>query len=240
MARGRRSAKKARGVGYWAWRVVALVALIALGFAAWLWWDMRDWRPDPTLYPEQGAVIPSEPEQLNYNTLKAVGAQFVYLRLEQAPRALDNDFADRLARAEAAGLQVGVLVPFDPCLLADPQSAYFTQMVPRTNALLPPAIALLRTADDCEPAVSDAAVESEVMTLINQIELHAGKPVILKLSREFEERHNTARTTARDLWLMRDRAAPDYAGRPWLLWSANDALESQAAKEPLEWVVVQK
>jgi lysozyme len=88
--------------------------------------------------------------------------------------------------------------------------------------------------------VSDAAVESELMTLINQIEIHAGKPVILKLSRAFQDRHRTATALARDLWLMRDRARPDYAGRPWLLWSANSSLVTEASEEPLEWVVVQK
>jgi lysozyme len=106
--------------------------------------------------------------------------------------------------------------------------------------LLAPAIALESLADGCQPEVSDAAVESELMTLINQIETHAGKPVILKLSPAFEARHRTATTLARDLWLARDRARPDYAGRPWLLWSANSALVSEASEEPIEWVVVQK
>ena len=36
------------------------------------------------------------------------------------------------------------------------------------------------------------------------------------------------------------RARPDYAGRPWLLWSANSQLVSEATEEPIEWVVVQK
>ena len=70
--------------------------------------------------------------------------------------------------------------------------------------------------------------------------MHAGKPVILKLGSEFEARHGTAETTARDLWLVRDRARPDYAGRPWLLWSANSQLVSEAAPDAIEWVVVQR
>ena len=75
---------------------------------------------------------------------------------------------------------------------------------------------------------------------VTYIETHAGRPVILKLSPAFQDRHNTATTLARDLWLARDRARPDYAGRPWLLWSANSALVTEAAAEPVEWVVVQK
>ena len=225
----------------WLLRLAALAALLALAFAVWLWWDMREWRPDEALYPEQGALTPANGADIKFPTLKAVGAQFVYLPLvdELATRG-GMSFSDRFQRARAAGLQVGVVLNFDPCAPADIQSGAFAQMVPRDPGLLPPAIGLNRLADECAPKVSDAAVESELMTLINQIEMHSGKPVILKLGRAFQERHRTATALARDLWLMRDRARPDYAGRPWLLWSANSQLVSEASEEPIEWVVVQK
>lgn len=223
----------------WLWRLAALAAAFGLAFAAWLWWDMREWRPDIALYPEQGALVPPGAAPVRFETLKAVGAQFVYLPLG-AGAGGPGGFADRFASAQAAGLKVGVLLPFDPCLGADAQSGVFAQMVPRDARLLPPAIGLDRLADACDPKVSDAAVESELMTLINQVELHAGRPAILKLSPAFEARHRTATALARDLWLMRDRARPDYAGRPWLLWSANSARVTEASEEPVEWVVVQK
>ena len=238
MARGRKN--RGGGLSRWLVRAMATLVLVGLTFAAWLWWDMRSWRPDAALYPEQGAVVASGSLPVRFETLNAIGADFVYLELAGSASEPDPGFAARLAAARAAGLKVGVIEPFDPCLRADEQSARFTRMVPRDGDLLPPAIALDSTASGCEPAVSDAAVESELMTLVNQIELHAGKPVILKLGREFEARHGTATTTARDLWLVRDRARPDYAGRPWLLWSANSQLVSEASEDPIEWVVVQK
>lgn len=238
MARSKR--KKGSGLTRWLLRGVALAVLVALGFAAWLWWDMREWRPDAASYPEQGAAIASGAAPVRFETLKAIGADFVYLDLAGAVGAPDPGFAARLNAARKVGLAVGVVQPFDPCLSADVHSARFTQMVPRDADLLPPAIALSRTATACEPAVSDAAVESELLTLINQIEMHAGKPVILKLSEEFEARHRTASTTARDLWLMRDRARPGYSPRPWLLWSANSQMVSEASEERIEWVVVQR
>jgi lysozyme len=203
---------------------------------------MRDWRPDPALYPEQGALVPASGGPVRFETLKAIGAGFVYLPLTAAaPGAgAPGGFADRFTLARTSGLKTGVVLVFDPCAGADAQSGTFAQMVPRDPDLLPPAIALGQLADGCDPKVSDAAVESELMTLINQIELHAGKPVILKLSPGFQERHKTATALARDLWLARDRARPDYAGRPWLLWSANSARVTEASEEPVEWVVVQK
>ena len=241
MARGRRNKRGGSASRRWLLRLLALAVLVGLAFAGWLWWDMREWRPDEALYPEQGAQVAASGAPVRFETLKAIGARFVYLPLVDAAATRGGTtFAERFAAARAAGLQVGVVLNFDPCAPADLQSGAFAQMVPRDPALLPPAIGLLRLADDCSPAVSDAAVESELMTLINQIEMHAGKPVILKLSSAFEQRHRTATALTRDLWLMRDRARPDYAGRPWLLWSANSALVTAASEEPVEWVVVQK
>lgn len=225
----------------WLLRSFALVGLVAFAFAAWLWWDMRDWHPDETLYPEQGAVAPAGTAAVKFETLKAIGAQFAYIPLVDEPSVGGGRaFSERFRRARETGLQVGVVLDFDPCAPADGQSGAFAQMVPRDPDLLPPAIGLGGLADACAPAVSDAAVESELMTLINQIEMHAGKPVILKLSPAFEARHRTATALSRDLWLMRDRARPDYAGRPWLLWSANSQRMTAASEEPIEWVVVQK
>lgn len=241
MARAR---KTKAGIGRWGFRTVALLVLVALSFAAWFWWDMRGWRPDAALYPEQGAVVSAGPlvreRGVNLVTLKAIGARFAYLQLASDPRLSADSFADRYERAFDAGLEVGVLLPFNPCLKADVQSALFAQMVPRDPALMSPAIALGSTADRCAAPVSDAAVESELLTLINQIEMHSGKRVILQLSREFEERHEISRIIERDLWLKRDRARPDYAARPWLLWSANSQYMSEASDDPIEWVVVQR
>lgn len=229
------------GARRWLLRLLALAVLFGLAFAAWLWWDMRSWHPDEVVYPEQGALVPADGGEVRFSTLRAIGAQFVYLPLTGGPApGAPGGFADRFAAARAAGLQVGVVLDFDPCAGADAQSGRFAQMVPRDADLLPPAIALSQLSDTCTPKVSDASAESELMTLINQIEIHAGKPALLKLSPAFQERHNTATALARDLWLARDRARPDYAGRPWLLWSANSARVTEASEAPVEWVVVQK
>jgi lysozyme len=77
------------------------------------------------------------------------------------------------------------------------------------------------------------------MTFVNEVETHTGKAVLLKLSPAFEKRYHTAHAIDRNLWLMRDRYQPDYAGRPWTMWTANSALENEAGSDDLRWVVVQ-
>lgn len=224
----------------WLWLAFALVVLATILYSAWLFVDMRSWQPGRSAFPEQGAVIPSGASGTRFETLKAQGADFVYLELAPPGGPPDPGFRSRFSQAREAGLQVGIVQPFDPCLRADPQSARFTQMVPRDTELLPPAIALVELPITCNPQVSEAAVASEVLTLVNQIEMHAQKPVILKLGRAFETKFRIAMMIERDLWLIRDRAEPRYAPRPWLLWSANSRLLSDAAAQPIEWVVVQR
>ncbi|MEO0463011.1 MAG: glycoside hydrolase family 25 protein [Pseudomonadota bacterium] len=222
------------------WQLGALVVLAAIVYAAWLWIDMQSWRPAEETYPEQGALIASGSDTVRFETLKAIGAQFVYLELAGVSGEPDPLFGARLEAARAAGLKVGIVLPFDPCRRADPHSERFTRMVPRDADLLPPAIALVEVPIACEEQVFDASVTSEVLTLVNQVEGHSGKPAILKLGDAFEMKYRLAGRMERDLWLIRDRARPRYAGRPWLLWSANSQLETQASAQPVEWVVVQR
>jgi lysozyme len=106
--------------------------------------------------------------------------------------------------------------------------------------MLPPAVDLDMLADGCPVRVSDAAVESELMTFLNQIETHTGKATILKVSSTFEDRYHLGAALDRNLWLVRMRLQPDYAGRPWTMWSANTMYASDAASVPLRWVVVQR
>jgi len=239
-SRSKKPRSKGGGLIRRLFQLAAMMALGALIYSAWFWYDMRSWKPDEALYPEQGAAIPSGAAGVRFKTLKATGADFVYLELGPVAAPPDPGFREHMHAAKTAGLKVGILQPFDPCQRADPQSARFTRMVARDAELLPPAIALIRLPESCSERVSDAAVTSEVTTLVNQIEAHAGKPVILKLGKDFEARLRLADALDRDLWLSRDRSRPRYAQRPWLLWSANEQLVSEAMEQPIEWVVVQK
>ncbi|WP_454597578.1 glycoside hydrolase family 25 protein [Qipengyuania sp. SM2507] len=232
----RRRARK-RG-SRWLPRLLALVLLIALSGGGWAWWESRNWRPDEAKWADQGALIGEGDGTVRFRTLKGLGAGFVYLEASRGADGKDAAFPDNFAAARAAGLQIGAVHRFDPCSRADGQSANFVTTVPRDVELLPPAIMLERTAEDCPERVSRAAVQSEVMTLVNQIEAHTGKPVILAPAEDFEESYAVAARIDRNLWLSRNWNEPTYAGRPWLLWTANTAFQTEAAEQALRWVVV--
>ena len=120
------------------------------------------------------------------------------------------------------------------------QAANFVTVVPRDAHMLPPAVELTTLADHCLEPVPDAKVVSELMTFLNQIETHTGQAAVLKIGPGFEARYHIAHAIDRNIWVIRDRFEPDYAGRPFTLWTANAALTNAADDQPLRWVVVQR
>ena len=223
----------------WRMRIAALVLLVALGAGGWAWWRAQHWAPPREEYPVQGVLIGAADGEANFRSLRAIGADFAYLEASAGASARDARFPANLARVRDSGLSFGAVHAYDPCVPAERQAANFVTIVPRDDTLLPPAIALDKLADECPDAVSEAAVESELTTFLNQVEGHVGKPAVLKVSVAFEERYHIAGHIERNLWLTRDWWQPDYAGRPWTLWTANAALRTEAGDEPVRWVVLQ-
>ena len=234
-ARGGASAGRRRGL-----RLLALVALVAMIGGAWGWWTMRHWQPSRAAFPVQGVEVGSDDGVVDFTAVKAIGAEFAYVDASASAFARDPAVVTNLDAARAAGLQVGALHRYDPCQPADKQAANFVTVVPRDALMLPPAVELDQLADNCLVKVGDAAVESELMTFLNQIETHTDKPAILKIGTGFEAKYHVAGALDRPLWLTRDWMQPDYGGRPWALWTANSAHSTSASDRPLRWVVVQR
>lgn len=226
------------------WRIAGALLLALILAALWGWWRLAHWMPARADWPVQGIEVgatdaPTPGEPVNFTGFKAIGADFAYLDASRGAKERDKGFTANLAAVRAAGMQFGAVHHFDPCVPAELQAANFVTTVPRDPELLPPAVALDDTADGCDDNISEAAVESELTTFLNQIEGHTGKPALLKLSRGFEERYRIAARIERNLWLTGDWIEPAYGGRPFTLWTANSALRSQASEQTVRWVVVQ-
>lgn len=229
-----------RTKGSWRLRALGAAVLLAIIAGAWGWWDLRQWRPSKLEFPMQGVEVSGSDGTVDFRALKATGASFAYLDASASAFARDPGFVRNLEEARAAKLQVGAVHKYDPCQPAESQAANFVTVVPRDKTMLPPAVDLDLLAEECPVKVTDAGVESELMTFINQIETHTGKPTILKISSAFESRYHLSSVIDRNVWLVRTRFQPDYAGRPWTLWSASSMFRSEAAERPLNWVVVQR
>lgn len=223
------------------WRIW-IQALLFLGLVAgggFVWWQSKHWSPPRADYPVQGVITGEAEGVVDLSALRTARADFVYLEASSGADHRDASFGRNLAALAGTDIPHGAVHAYDPCVPAEDQAANFVTIVPRDPDLMPPVIALSRPPSDCGDPVIEAGLESELTTFINQVEGHAGQPVVLKISPEFEEQYGIASRIERNLWLERDWLAPDYAGRPWTLWTANRQLTNPANGEPMRWVVVQ-
>lgn len=224
----------------WRRRIAALLLLAGLVAGVTAWWIGRHWMPDRALYPMQGALVGAADGAVDFNALSAVGADFVYLEASSGALGRDAAFARNLAAVQRSGLNFGVVHDYDPCIPAERQAANFVTIVPRGTSQLPPAIALDRLATECDDSMFEQAVESELITFLNQVEGHVGQPAVLKISPRFEAEYAIAGRMERNLWLERDWLLPEYGGRPFALWTANSALRGEGTPGPVRWVVLRQ
>lgn len=227
------------------WRVGAVVLAGALLTGAGsAWWRAAHWEPSAKAYPVQGAWLDQRHDARTVLTLAEGGAdgaplvRFLYATASIGASGRNDRFAEERERAGRSGLPVGAVHVFDPCVPADRQSANFVTLVPRDGDLLPPAVRLDATGEDCPRPVRAAEVESELVTFLNQIEAHAGRRAILAPSAAFEEAYGFGGRSRRPLWLTQDRAEPAYAGGNWTIWTANSALSLPQLDMSVGWLVM--
>lgn len=226
--------KPARFPGLWP-RVAAALALILVIGAASLWWFWRSWEPSREEYPVQGVAVSSTQGDINWAGVRANGADFAYIHVSTGTSARDAAFPVNWAGARAAGLGYGAELTYDPCARASDQATLFITTVPRDNAALPPAIRL-GDVPGCAPGRD--RVLSELNTLVNLVEAHSGKPVLLHLSPAFEQAYRISEGVDRTVWLDGNFFPPDYAARNWVMWTASDGRRLNAVEGPVKWVVV--
>jgi lysozyme len=134
-------------------------------------------------------------------------------------------------------LRYGAVLDFSLCGRAAGQATRFVTTVPRDNAALPPVIRL-DFDPGCTARPGRDAVLSELNTLVNLVESNAGKPVLLNISKAFEEEYDIASGINRTLWLDGNFFPPDYATRRWVMWTANDMRHIDGIDGPVRWGVV--
>lgn len=223
----------------WRWRIVALLLLVAAVGGIYAWWEAQHWAPARDAYPVQGVLIGASDGEVDFRALAATGANFTYIEASEGESGRDPMLGANLRALAETDLPYGVVHAYNPCIAAERQAANFVTIVPRDASMLPPVIALDALATGCADPVSEAAVESELTTFLNQVEAHTGQRAILQISAEFDDHYAIASRVERDLWLERAWLEPEYAGRPWTLWTANPGLWSDVTNDPVRWVVAQ-
>ena len=218
------------------YRLGAIALAMALG-AFVLWRVVIGWTPSLDDYPVQGIVVDASNGEPVWSTLAATGVDFAYLTATIGDKTRDPKFASNMEAISDVGIRYGALHIFDICRLATDQATLFITTVPRSPNALPPAVAL-DYSKTCTSKPDRPLILSEISTFLSQIEAHSGKPAVLLLAQEFEEQYRISAAVDRNVWLERTWLLPDYAARPWVMWTANMARNIDGVDGRVRWVVV--
>ena len=220
------------------WRLAA-IALAVLLLAFVIWNVITGWTPSRDEFSVQGVVVDEDNGKPFWPSLGATGVDFAYLTATRGAERRDKQFASNLEGVREAGIRYGALHRFDICRLATDQATLFITTVPRLNGALPPAVEL-DFSGSCTKRPDRALVLSELSTFLSQIEAHSGQPAILLLSPDFEAAYKISSEVDRNVWLERTWMLPDYAARPWVMWTANRSRRVSGIDGRVRWVVVRK
>jgi len=218
------------------WRNGAIVLALLLG-ALVLWRMIVGWAPSRDEYPVQGIVVDGSHGALDWPMLAATGVDFAYIVATDGSKDRDPRFAANMGGAREAGVRFGPLHRYDLCRLASDQATLFITTVPRSDVALPAAVEF-GFSKNCSSKPDRALVLSEVATFLSQIEAHLGKSAVLMLSPDFEEHYKLSSAIDRNVWLEKTWLLPDYAAKPWVMWTANPRREIDGVDGPVKWVVV--
>lgn len=217
-------------------RFGAVLAILAAGGgAAWIY--ACGWTPSRATYPVQGVTVSSDMGALDWGSVRASHPDFAYIRASAGAGRRDPAFAANWAGARAVGMRYGATHDFSLCSPAADQATTFVTTVPRDNAALPPVVRLALTPD-CAARPGRDAVLSQLNTFLNLIEGHSGKPAVVRVSKAFDALYDIGDGVNRTLWLDRNFFPPNYATRPWVMWTASDIHRLDGVDAPVEWDVV--
>ena len=225
------------------WRRTRILGGIALALAlvaltAWLY--AINWTPDRKAFPVQGIDISEAQEPIDwFEVRKTREIQFVYVRASMGATGRDARFPMHWAGLQQAGMRRGAIHVFSLCQLASDQAGNLVGAVPPSPDALPVALDLA-FQPDCAAHPEREVVLDEIARFIKGVEEATGKPVILRVTPEFEARYRVSRAIPRKLWSVKPFFPPAYFDKPWTMWQASMFRRFTGISGAVNWNVMVK
>jgi lysozyme len=213
---------------------IALSLAAALAAAIWLY--AGRWHPSDQDFPVQGIDISHHQGKVDWRLLPAQGVDFAYIKASEGGDHRDRAFASNWAGAGDAGIARGAYHFFTLCRSGAEQAANFIAAVPADPHALPPAVDL-EYMGNCTRKLSRSDLQRELAVYIRLVEAQYRKPVILYLTREFDQTYGISGTVRRPLWLRSLIVEPRFGTRPWHIWQVSNFRRLRGIDGPVDWNV---
>ncbi|RUT90078.1 muramidase [Mesorhizobium sp. M7A.T.Ca.US.000.02.2.1] len=158
---------------------------------------------------------------VNWDKLRAQGANFAYIKATDGGDHLDPMFMKNWRNADAAGLKRGAYHFFYWCRTAGEQADWFIRNVPRVEGALPPVIDVEWNGESsCKRRPSREKVLEKMQVFMDKLERHYGQRPIIYTAPDFYRDNLRGEFLDYPFWLRAVAQHPSkvYPGRKWLFW----------------------
>ncbi|TPI28347.1 glycoside hydrolase family 25 protein [Mesorhizobium sp. B3-1-6] len=178
-------------------------------------------RSSPRHLAVHGVDVSRWQGNINWQKLRAQGANFAYIKATDGGDHLDPMFMKNWRNADAAGLKRGAYHFFYWCRTAGEQADWFIRNVPKVDGALPPVIDVEWNGDSsCKRRPSREKVLEKMQVFMDKLERHYGQRPIIYTSPDFYRDNLRGAFQDYPFWLRAVAAHPTkvYPGRRWLFW----------------------
>nr|WP_192253996.1 GH25 family lysozyme [Mesorhizobium silamurunense] len=178
-------------------------------------------RSSPRHLAVHGVDVSRWQGNINWQKLRAQGANFAYIKATDGGDHLDPMFMRNWRGADAAGLKRGAYHFFYWCRTAGEQADWFIRNVPRVQGGLPPVIDVEWNGDSsCQRRPSREKVLEKMQVFMDKLERYYGQRPIIYTSPDFYRDNLRGAFQDYPFWLRAVAAHPSkvYPGRRWLFW----------------------
>ncbi|ASR06246.1 glycosyl hydrolase [Rhizobium leguminosarum bv. viciae] len=159
--------------------------------------------------------------EIDWETLRKQGANFVYIKATDGGDHLDPMFRKNWRRAKEAGLKHGAYHFFYWCRTGGEQADWFIRNVPKEANSLPPVIDVEWNGESsCKQRLSRKRVLEKMQVFMDKVERHYGQRPIIYTAPDFYRDNLKGELLNYPFWLRSVAAHPSkvYPGRKWVFW----------------------
>jgi lysozyme len=199
------------------WIVTALAVMAVAVVIGVVHWN----RPGLDRFPVRGIDVSHHQGEINWEEVGGANVHFAFIKATEGGDFLDTRFEENWKAAGEAGLTRGAYHFFTFCTDGLAQADHFLARVPPSTGTLPPAVDV-EFAGNCRSWTTVAAIRAELRAFLARLEEAWGRPPLLYITSESEERIIAGHFDAYPTWVRSVFFRPGGRQPEWYFWQYTD------------------
>jgi lysozyme len=194
-------------------------------------------KASPKNYAVHGVDVSRWQGNIDWQTLRSQGANFVYIKATDGGDHLDPMFKKNWRDAQRAGLKRGAYHFFYWCRVASEQADWFIRNVPRVEGALPPVIDVeYNRQSSCKRRMSAEKRREKMQVFMDKLEAYYGQRPIIYTAPDFYRDNLRGHFQNYPFWLRAVAQHPSkvYPGRNFVFWQYSGSGLSQGVKGKID------